>query len=410
MVITIIATASGSLTPKTALFPETVTNGDFLIAGKGPDRPPLIGDGNNEITTWTFDFTRDPAFSFFSTELPLVSALLTLTLTPKNRLITTDRVRIEPLDGIITPAIQSLPIDETNTIHLELLSFPAFGYTSDTILDVLASDAGKIPMHYSDDAILSSAQLKLTQRALTFQYSVKFVCGKSDGEIMAPGVYFTAINVHNPTFKPIEFRKKVAIALPGEQPGRVSKFINAKLGPDEALEIDCPDIRKLTDSQEDFLKGFVVIETDVELDIVAVYTAASKDKQVETFHIEHVLPRRREVKRPDVKLPDLIPVPDPEPGIGFCKLDNQNRLIVTVKNQGDSDAPPSTTKVEFFPGGVVEIPTPLIPAGASVDLPPISFPAGCFVPDCHFKITVDWKNEIIESNKANNIASGFCLG
>jgi hypothetical protein len=52
-----------------------------------------------------------------------------------------------------------------------------------------------------------------------FQYAVKFVCGKGDGNILAPGRYFTAINVHNPTDQTINFSKKFAIALPGERPG-----------------------------------------------------------------------------------------------------------------------------------------------------------------------------------------------
>jgi hypothetical protein len=71
----------------------------------------------------------------------------------------------------------------------------------------------------------------------------------------------------------MSFRKKVAIALPREVSGPVSPFTEARLGPDEALEIDCEDIRKLADSSADFVKGFVVIESKVELDVVAMYTA-----------------------------------------------------------------------------------------------------------------------------------------
>lgn len=126
------------------------------------------------------------------------------------------------------------------------------------------------------------------------QYAVKFVCGTSEGEVVAPGNYFTAINVHNPTYEAIYFRKKVAVALPGEQPGPVSEFFDAKLGPDEALEIDCPDIFRLAGTDAPFLKGFVVIESNVELDVVAVYTAAGATGQVETMHTERVSPRRQQ--------------------------------------------------------------------------------------------------------------------
>ena len=75
-----------------------------------------------------------------------------------------------------------------------------------------------------------------------FQYAVKFICGKADGRFLAPGVYFTAINVHNPSRAVSSFLKKVASTLTGERTGRVSPFFEARLQADEALEIECPDI------------------------------------------------------------------------------------------------------------------------------------------------------------------------
>ena len=235
-----------------------------------------------------------------------------------------------------------------------------------------------------------------------FQYAVKFVCGKSDGEVVAPGNYFTAINVHNPTYDGIRFRKKVAVALPGEQPGPVSNFFDAKLGPDEALEIDCQDIFKHASSDAPFLKGFVVIESDVELDVVAVYTAAGATEYIETFHTERVWPRRLETG-----LPDLVPVPDPTGS--FCRRDNQGNLIVTVKNQGTAGAGPSVTEVDFSGFGNVSNPTPQLLPGASVDLL-FPIPSGCFDPDCDFRIIVDANHQVVESNEANNTASGTCIG
>jgi hypothetical protein len=300
MRITITASASGSLTPPTAPPADTVANGDFLI-GSNPAGG-ITGDGQDEETNWTFKFAGDSNFPFFSPSRPLTSALLTLTLTPKDGLITTDGVLIEGL-GIIggstlnAPEIQGLPVSVTNTIHIELLNrLPA--YSSAAILGVFSAGGGQIPMRYADDAILSSAKLELTQEAPAFQYAAKFVCGKSAGEVVAPGVYFTAVNVHNPTYTAIRFRIKIAVALPGVKPGPVSKFFDAKLGPDQALEIDCRDIFEHAETKADFLKGFVVIESDVELDVVAVYTAAGRDGQVETLHTERVPPRRLELGRP----------------------------------------------------------------------------------------------------------------
>jgi hypothetical protein len=132
--------------------------------------------------------------------------------------------------------------------------------------------------------------------AVIFQYAVKFICGKSAGTVVAPGVYFTAINVHNPNDKAIGFRKKFAIALPSERPGPVSKFFDAKLGPDQAFEIDCHDILRRTQSNASFIKGFAVLESDLELDVVAVYTAAGATGRVETMELERVTPRRQRAR------------------------------------------------------------------------------------------------------------------
>ena len=113
---------------------------------------------------------------------------------------------------------------------------------------------------------------------LKFQYAAKFVCGKaSTGAPVAPGFYFTAINVHNPSLIAANpLRKKFAVALPGEKVGQISPFTPETLKADEAMEIDCPDIAKhLGLTAGTFVKGFAVIQSFAELDVVAVYTAAA---------------------------------------------------------------------------------------------------------------------------------------
>lgn len=403
MSIKITATASGSLTPPVAPPADTVTNGDFLI-GPNPAGG-ITGDGEDEETKWTFKFAGDPNFPFFSPSRPLTSALLTLTLTPRDSLVTTDGVLIEGLGTIggatpNAPEIQGLPVNVTSTIQMQLLNrLPA--YSSAAIMGIFNAGGGQIPMRYADDSIVSSAKLELIQESPAFQYAAKFVCGKSDGEVVSPGLYFTAVNVHNPTYETIRFRKKIAVALPREKPGPVSKFFDAKLGPDQALEIDCRDIFEHAETKAGFLKGFVVIESDVELDVVTVYTAGGTDGQVETLHTERVPPRRFKLG-----LPDLIPVPDANGS--FCKR-KELTLIVTVKNQGTGDAGPSVTEVDFFAFGKVSVPTPPLGPGASVDLQ-VPIPPGSFDPDCEFRITVDKNNQVTESNEGNNIANGSCIG
>jgi hypothetical protein len=256
------------------------------------------------------------------------------------------------------------------------------------------------PRALAADRILAHYRSQFA-KGVAFQYAVKFVCGKSPGRIVAPGVYFTAINVHNPTYTPIRFRAKVAVALPGLKPGPVSRFVDARLGPDEALEIDCPDISKIAETNSDFLKGFVVLESGVELDVVAVYTAAGREGQVETLHTERVPVRRVELGRPD-----LVPVPDANGS--FCRR-NGLTLTVTIRNQGTSGSGPSETEVDFLAFGKVSMPTPPLAPGASVDLF-FPIPPGSFNPDCEFQITADAGNQVGESNEGNNVARGTCLG
>ena len=243
-------------------------------------------------------------------------------------------------------------------------------------------------------------------RPLALQYAVKFICGKPTTPVVAHGTYFTAINVHNPGDKGVAFRKKIAVALPGEKAGKVSKFFDAKLGPDEAMEIDCPDILKHAQARG-FLKGFVVIETPSDLDVVAVYTAAGSTGQVETLFIERV-PERGEQA---AGKPDLLPVnPQPSAGkLGFCRRDASGKLIVTIKNQGVAAAGPSQTTVKFANGGTVSVSTPALTAGASVDVTTAT-PPGCFRPDCSFEITADSALAVDESDETNNVAIGVCLG
>ncbi|NUO79364.1 hypothetical protein HUU05_04755 [candidate division KSB1 bacterium] len=83
------------------------------------------------------------------------------------------------------------------------------------------------------------------------------------------------------------------------------------------------------------------------------------------------------------------------------------RLIVTVKNQGTAAAGVSVTRVEFFLGGVFDLPAPAIPAGDFVDLV-VAIPPVCFDPQCDFCIKADANLQVDESDEGNNLASGSC--
>jgi hypothetical protein len=127
-------------------------------------------------------------------------------------------------------------------------------------------------------------------------YVAKFVCGRAatvgrEPPPVATGFYFTAINVH--TIVENKFNKRFSVALPGEKAGKVSQTFDTGMKPNEALEIDCPDIlRHLEMPPTSFAKGFVTIESAREFDVVAVYTAAATATgNVVTMEVERV-PRR----------------------------------------------------------------------------------------------------------------------
>jgi len=126
---------------------------------------------------------------------------------------------------------------------------------------------------------------------LPLQYSVKFVCGKTDTRAVAPGRYYTAVNVHNPGREAVGFLKKFAIAFPNQKAGPVTKLIEAKLGSDEAFSIECREIMERTHSSS-FAEGFLVFESKVELDVVAIYTTAGSTGQIQTMELERVPVRR----------------------------------------------------------------------------------------------------------------------
>jgi hypothetical protein len=131
-------------------------------------------------------------------------------------------------------------------------------------------------------------------------YAAKIVCGASDGKVVAPGEYWTAVNVHNPSTKAVALKKRIVVALPGEKPGPISELFDAKLDPDQALEIDRDDIFNHAKKLEvgKFIKGFVVVYCKSELDVVAVYTVMGKGGIV-SFHTERVPMRKISTELPD---------------------------------------------------------------------------------------------------------------
>lgn len=143
-------------------------------------------------------------------------------------------------------------------------------------------------------AVMSPAQ----SQERMFEYAVKFVCGRAAptptaAPILAQGVYFTDINVHNPNNDVARFRKKFAVALPEQKAGPVTRLFEAELKSDEAFSVDCNEITKRVNVIPGrFVTGFAVFQSPAELDVVAVYSAAaSPGAFVAAMHMERV-PKR----------------------------------------------------------------------------------------------------------------------
>ena len=112
---------------------------------------------------------------------------------------------------------------------------------------------------------------------------------------------------------------------------------------------------------------------------------------------------------------DLAPIGSPNISgpSSFCRIvkegPDKGKLIVTVTNKGAAAAPPTTTRVEFIPGGAFYLPTPAIAARGSVELK-APIPSDCRKGGCYFLITVDSGNTIYDDDEGDNTVEGHCLG
>lgn len=136
----------------------------------------------------------------------------------------------------------------------------------------------------------SAARLTLSM------YAAKFVCGKSDEKngIVAPGQYFTVINVHFPNphvGSKVFYFKRFALAMPGEKAGKISEFVTGVLESDQAMAIECENIYKHTGNNPgQFIEGYALLYSFAELDVVDIMTAGHTE--VETLHTERVPVRK----------------------------------------------------------------------------------------------------------------------
>jgi hypothetical protein len=127
-----------------------------------------------------------------------------------------------------------------------------------------------------------------------FQYAAKFLCtsnipGTSQTTTsLLPGSYQTVVNIHNPNSTTIRFRMKLALA--SLEVPQISNFIENGLKPDQAGKVDCNDLRNFDLQLIHGFEGFLVIESTHSLDVIAVYTAGTKEG-VTSMDVERVFER-----------------------------------------------------------------------------------------------------------------------
>lgn len=136
------------------------------------------------------------------------------------------------------------------------------------------------------------APADLTASRFPYQYAAKFICmadipGTSQQSAgLLPGLYQTAVNIHNPGKTTARIRMKLATG------GVISPWKGAGLKYDEVMQVNCDQIQNFGVTFIHGFEGFLVIESTVSLDVVAVYTAAAVRGQVSSIDVEAVRERK----------------------------------------------------------------------------------------------------------------------
>jgi hypothetical protein len=148
----------GSPTPiPNAAVGTTLQSGDFTLLQQRPSLDRLLGNGLDEATQGVFDFS-----SQLTNISALTTARLSITLTPQGQRFDTDAFRflIPGLDrSFIGSPFDGLAIGQTQTVEIDLFDFFP---NPKRLINAFNSVGGIMGWEYGDDAIISSAQLILS--------------------------------------------------------------------------------------------------------------------------------------------------------------------------------------------------------------------------------------------------------
>jgi len=124
-----------------------------------------------------------------------------------------------------------------------------------------------------------------TELGKSVVYAAKFVCGLPPGELgnfvgpVAPGFYFTSINIYNPNGSSVDLAVRVleVSRAGGGNPGHRTATGAETIGGNAAIKIDCFDVAQFF-GQTTFTnsEGFVAITIDkkMPINVIGVYTAS----------------------------------------------------------------------------------------------------------------------------------------
>jgi|GEM_PF-1949576 len=254
-----------------------------------------------------------------------------------------------------------------------------------------------------------------------FEYAAKLVCGaQTDTRNMqlARGFYATTINVRNPHASATTFEKILSLTVPpgNQKPGRLMPLAIDTLGSQEALAVDCEDIRERAFGGKlpaPFIEGYVVLRSPRRLGVTGVYSTATLNAEgtAENHSSIHLEPATESQIRPGdaLGLPDLtiqeidmntLQVDCPS-GQGSCRT----RVDVTVANIGGVNAGQSELRVTIDPNQSLGVTAavPELAAGGTSRLK-ITFPPAdnCFDPNCTVCAVADHEANLEESDETNN--------
>ena len=257
-----------------------------------------------------------------------------------------------------------------------------------------------------------------------YRYPVKVVCSPKLGPAkppLVPGTYKTAVNVLNSSREDANIMKALSLSVGmGEDPISGDALADM-LVPRAALDIDCRDLAGtmwgLKGVKVPGGKGYVIIESDQQLTVTAVYTSLTRTtvgagQSVDVENVEGIWDTRSIFAPP--LFPDLIVTLDTTSSVriecdnaGSCSIHD---VSFEMKNIGAVDSGPFEVLFEFSGGESTTYREHVgLTAGESGNVGIGFGPAtDCYVPDaggatCTVTATIDSDGEVEESDETNNV-------